>query len=151
MNNLLNVILLSIIPISELRGAIPLGILNGLSWELVFIVATISNIAIIPIIFLFLDYLHKHFSKSKYYKYVFNKLVNRTRKKIEHKIGTKWELPALLLLVAIPLPGTGAYTGTLAAWLFNIERKRALVTIMLGVLIAAIITTLVTLGAISFF
>lgn len=139
------------LPISELRGAIPFGILNGLSWQFVFIIATISNIAITPFIFLFLDYLHKFFSKSKHYKYIFNKIVKRTRRRIEHKIGTKWELPALYALVAIPLPFTGAYTGVLAAWLFNIERKKALTAIILGIITAAIITTLITLGAVSFF
>jgi uncharacterized membrane protein len=150
MNNLINVIFLSILPISELRGAIPFGILNGFSWQLISIVSILANIAIIPIIFLFLDYIHSTLLRFNHYKSLFNKAVIRTKKKIEHKIGTKWELPALFLLVAIPLPGTGAYTGVLASWFFSIERRKAMITIALGVLTAGIITTLVTIGTISF-
>jgi len=85
----------------------------------------------------------------RFYRVLFSKIVNRTRKKIEHRIGTKWEYPALLLLVAIPFPGTGAYAGSLAAWLFKLNRKKSLITIALGVLIAGVLVTFASLGIYS--
>ncbi len=151
MNDLLNIIFLSMLPISELRGAIPFGILSGLDWQLVFIVSVIANIAVIPIAFLFLDYVHKHLTKYKNYNLLFDKAVVRTRKKIETKIGTKWEIPSLITFVAIPLPMTGGYSGVLAAWLFNIQRKKAILSIAAGIMIAGIITTLLVIGVTSFF
>ncbi len=149
MNELLYGILLSLLPISELRLGIPLAISAGYPPTLVFILCVLANILIIPFIFLFLDYLHHRFLHIKIYRVLFEKIVIKTRSKIEHRIGTKWEMPALFLLVAIPLPGTGAYTGVLAAWLFKLRRRKAFVAISLGVLTAGIIVTLATLGIYS--
>ncbi len=132
-------ILLSILPISELRGAIIYSKIIGMDPLLTFFIATLANIAIVPFIFFFLDYLHHFFLRARFYKRIFYFQVRRTTKKIEKHIGTKWELPALYLLVAIPLPFTGAYTGVLAAWIFKIRRKKALLAIVLGVLTAGIL------------
>ena len=151
MTNFLYAILLSILPISELRGGIPFAIALGYNPWLSFLTLTLFNILMIPVIFLFLDYFHKHFLKIKIYENLFNKIVIRTRKKIEHKMGTKAEFLALFILVAIPLPGTGAYTGCLAAWLFNLRRKKSILTIALGVLTAGILVTLATLGFVNLF
>jgi uncharacterized membrane protein len=149
MNELLYGIILSILPISELRLGIPVAMASNLPLSLIFLSCVIANILIIPIIFLFLDYLHIRFLKIKVYEKLFSKLITRTRNKIEHRVGTKWEMPALFLLVAIPLPGTGAYTGVLAAWLFKLRRKQAFIAISLGVLFAGIIITIASLGIYS--
>ncbi|MBT6995251.1 small multi-drug export protein [Candidatus Woesearchaeota archaeon] len=149
MSNLIYGIILSALPIAELRGGIPLAMSSGASIGVIFTLCVLANILIIPIIFLFLDFLHERFMEKKFYRVLFSKLINRTRRKIEHRIGTKWEYPALLLLVAIPLPGTGAYTGSLAAWLFKLDRKKSLVTIAAGVFIAGILVTLASLGIYS--
>tara|TARA_Y100000310_G_C20638648_1_gene792616 strand:- start:491 stop:949 length:459 start_codon:yes stop_codon:yes gene_type:complete len=151
MTNFLYTILLSILPISELRGGIPFAIALGYNPLLSFLVLTLANILMIPIIFIFLDYFHKHFLKIKIYEKLFNKLIIRTRNKIEHRIGTRTEFLALFLLVAIPLPGTGAYSGCLAAWLFNLKRRKSILTISLGVLTAGILVTLATLGLVNLF
>ena len=66
--------------------------------------------------------------------------------KFEKHIGSRFEFIALCLFVAVPLPMTGAYTGTVIAWLFNLERKKSYISLALGVLIAGIIVTAVTLG-----
>ena len=149
MSNLIYGIILSALPIAELRGGIPLAMFSGAPLGLIFILCVLANIIIIPLIFLFLDFLHERFMEKKFYRVLFSKLINRTRRKIEHRIGTKWEYPALLLLVAIPLPGTGAYTGSLAAWLFKLNRKKSYLTIALGVVIAGILVTLASLGIYS--
>lgn len=138
------------LPISEVRGAIPYGLLNGLNFSTVFIFSILANILIVPIFFIFLDIFHKYFYKIKPYRYFFNKWIARTRKKIEHKIGTRWELPTLFLFTAIPFPLTGAYSATLAAWLFKINRIKSLFVISLGIFVAALIVSLLYFGFVSF-
>lgn len=151
MTNILFVILLSILPISELRVAIPYAILSGMGPLQAFLFTVIPNILIVFVIFFFLDYLHKYFYMNHYYKVLFDKYVVRTRRKIERYVGTRWEFLVLYLLVAIPLPLTGAFTGTLLAWLFNLKRKTSILVISLGVMTAGILVTLLTLGLINVF
>ena len=150
MNVILNTIILALLPISELRGAIGYAIASGLNPLTAFVVATIANIFVMPIVFLFLDYLHKRFMKIKSYENLFYKHVERSKKKIERHIGTKWEYFALGFFVAIPLPLTGAYTGALLAWLFKLNRKKSFIAISLGVVAAGIAVTLLATG-IKFF
>ncbi len=141
--SLIKAVILSMLPISEVRGGLPYALSTGIDFSTAFIFTILANILIIPIFFIFLDTLHSYFLKIKIYNYLFNKWVIRTRKKIEHRVGTKWELPTLFLFVAIPFPLTGAYTGVLAAWLFKINRLKAIFTISLGVFVAATIMSLV--------
>ena len=144
--SLIKAVILSMLPISEVRGGLPYALATGIDFSTAFIFTILANILIIPIFFIFLDNLHHHFLKIKPYNYLFNKWIIRTRKKIEHRIGTKWELPTLFLFVAIPFPLTGAYTGVLAAWLFKINRLKAIFTISFGVFIAATIMSLIIFG-----
>jgi uncharacterized membrane protein len=143
-------IILSMLPISEIRGGIPFALQSGVSFANAFILCTLANILIIPLFFIFLDTLHYKFMKIRPYRYFFNKWVTRTRKKIEHKIGTAWELPTLFLFTAIPLPMTGAYTATLAAWLFDTRRIRSIFAIAFGVFVAALVVSSLYFGIISF-
>ena len=151
MIDLLKVALLSMLPISELRGGIPLGLFLGLNPVTVFFVSVISNILAIPIIFFFLDNIHSHLLKYGKYKRFFGNYIHKKRERIESKIGTSAEFFALLIFVAVPLPGTGAWTGSILAWFFNVKRKKAYFTISLGVIIAGIIVTLASLGLIALF
>ena len=82
MNEILNIILLSILPISELRGAIPYGISSNINVFLVFILAVLSNCLVVSIVFFFLDNLHKHFLKNSHYKKFFNKYIEMKRKSL---------------------------------------------------------------------
>ena len=148
---MLQVLLLSMLPIAEVRGGIPLGMASHLNPATVFLVAVFGNILIIPLFFIFLDYIHKHCMKMQFYRKFFTYFVERTRKKIEHRLGKKGELFFLWFFVAIPLPATGAYTGTLIAWFFNLKRIPAMIFIALGVLSAAVIVMLVSLGIFSLF
>ena len=151
MNTILNIILLSILPISELRGGIPYGIVNNVNPGLTFAIAVIFNFLISFPVFFFLDNLHRYFLKIKSYKSFFNKYVEAKRKSFEKHVGTKFEFWALVIFVGIPLPLTGCYSGALIAWLFNLKRRKSYLALFLGVLIAGIIVTLTTLGIKSLF
>lgn len=149
MNNLFIAALLSLTPVSELRGGIPYGIGFGYSPWLVFLLCTFANILTIFIAYFFLDFLHNHFVKIPIYKRIFDRTIERARKKIETRIGTSWESVALYLFVAVPLPGTGAYTGTLIAWFFGLNRMKSIIAIALGVVTAGILITLMSIGVFS--
>ncbi|OIO41473.1 hypothetical protein AUJ10_00600 [Candidatus Pacearchaeota archaeon CG1_02_31_27] len=141
--------LLSMLPIFELRLALPLAIETfHLHWILAFFITVIFNILVVIPIFLFLDYLHKHFLKFRWYdksiNFVLNKIRNRS-KKVEYSLET-FGLLTLTLFVALPLPGTGAWTGSLIAWALNLKRNRSFLAIAFGVLIAGLIVLILTLG-----
>ena len=145
------VFLLSMIPIAELRLAIPLGIgfYNLPVWS-TFFWAFLGNIIPIILIIWGLDLLinklavHRVYILNRFFTWLFEKTRERHSKKIE-----LWRDLALVIFVAIPLPGTGAWTGALIAFVFGIPIKRAFPLISLGVLIAGVIVTLITLGIIN--
>ncbi len=150
---LLYSIVLSALPISELRGGIPLAIAGGYPIWLVFVVCALANIAIILPVWFFLDYLHVHLEKLGFYKRFSDRILDNVRKRTD-KIEANMKLYgwlALTIFVGVPLPVTGAYTASLAVWILALERKKSFVFIALGVLVSASIVTLVTVGAINFF
>ena len=137
-------------PIVELRGAIPvaMGIFN-FAWPKALILSLIGNILpIIPIIW-FLDrlsgYLRKQFD---FFNIFFNWLFERTRKRAKNSFD-KWGKWALVAFVAIPLPFTGVWTGSIAAFLFGIKHKDAFWLISLGAFLAGILVTTLTLLGIN--
>jgi len=145
MSALIWTIILSILPISELRGAIPYAILKaGINPFTAFFVAVLANIIIISIIFFFLDYIHGFLLNIKSYEKLFHYYINRKVNKVKQKYETLG-LFVLFLFVAIPAPGTGAYTGVLLSWFFKLNRKKSFYIIALGVITAGIITTLLTI------
>lgn len=150
MNQIINVILLAAAPISELRGAIPLaiGVYHWPWWPAVFW-SVIGNM--IPVFFILWllepvsNWLRKNFVIfEKFFLWLFK----YTRDKHKQKFEVYRDL-ALIILVAIPLPMTGAWTGSLAAFVFGIPYCRALPLIFIGVLIAATVVTLATLGIVN--
>ncbi|MCK4521896.1 MAG: small multi-drug export protein [Nanoarchaeota archaeon] len=147
--SLWHAILASLLPISELRGGIPIAIANNIKPVVAYTVCVFFNILVIPIVFFFLDYIHKYLVQIRFYRNTFNSHLERNIKKIEKHMGTKWEFIVLMLFVGIPLPITGAYTGTLLAWFFKINRKKAYVALSLGVLIAGIIVSIVSVLGIN--
>ncbi len=148
MNIILHSIILSVLPIAELRGGIPYAVANGISIPVAYIICVVSNIFVIPVTFLFLDTLHKQFYKISLYRYFFDKMVVRTRKKAERNVG-KWGYWGVMLFVAIPLPITGAYTGTLAAWILKLNKSKSFWYLALGVVIAGIIVSIATITGIG--
>lgn len=144
-------ILLSMLPIAELRGGIPYAILEGnMNPFAAYFMCVAANILAFPITYFFLEFLHPRFMKIGFYESLFEKFVVRTRKKVEGNIE-KWGFLGLMIFVMIPLPVTGAYTGSFAAWLFNLKKRQAFPSVALGVIIAGIIvTSIVVSGAEAF-
>ena len=143
-------IFLSILPIAELRGGIPYAIANDLNPLLTFFICVGANILVFPIVFFFLEFLHPLFLKIDLYKRLFDKFIIKTRFKVGKKIE-KYGFWGLMIFVMIPLPVTGAYTGSFAAWLFNIPKKKAFLAVSLGVIMAGIIVTTIVLTGIEAF
>ncbi len=137
-------ILLSILPIAELRGGIPYAVANDIGLPEAFIACVIANMLVIPIVFVFLDTLHNQFYRVKPYRWFFDKWVVRTQRKAESNVA-RWGYWGVMLFVAIPLPTTGAYTGTLVAWLLKLDKKKAFWHLALGVVIAGIVVSIATM------
>lgn len=142
----LAVIIVSALPIVELRGALPVAInLFHFPWYYAFPLAIIGNLLPVPFLLLLLDRLSKTLSRVKLFEKMFNKLFEHARKR--GQLVERYEKIGLALFVAIPLPVTGAWTGSIAAVLFRLEFKYAFLSILVGILISgAIVTTLCVLG-----
>jgi uncharacterized membrane protein len=141
---------LSFLPISELRGGIPFAIAQGIPWYAAWPFAALTNALVSPICWLFLSTLHRLFLRMRWYERFFNRFVGRARKKLEKGVD-RWGWLAVAAFVAVPFPVTGAWTGTLGAWVLGISKRRTLSAVILGVITAgAIVTAVVTLGARAF-
>lgn len=141
------IIFISLIPFVELRGSIPVGIfIYNMEWWYVFPLAVAGNILPVPVILRHLSKVERWLRKYKRWDNFFTKLYARTRKRADEKIK-KYEAIGIMFFVAIPLPFTGAWTGSLIAYLFDIRFKRAFIVIVLGVIIAGIIVTMICLFA----
>ena len=148
MNEYLISIALSILPIAELRGGIPYAIGHDIAPITAYFICVGANMFAFPIVHFFLNILHPVFLKIKLYENLFDKIVIRTRSKVEKNIE-KWGFWGLMIFVMIPLPVTGAWTGSFAAWIFNIKKRKAFLAVSLGVAIAGIIVTSVVVGGIE--
>ena len=140
-------LLATIAPISELRGGIPLGISFGLDPLFTFFVAIIANALIFfPVFFA----LRLFYDKFLYRIPLFDKYLDNLRKRGKPKVE-KYGFWGLTLFVAIPLPITGAYTGTILAWLLEMDWRRAFPPIAIGVVIAGVIVLLGYLSVVEVF
>ena len=153
---LLWAIILTIMPVTELRVGLPIAILYAIEQNipigLIFSLIVLLNVLIIFFIFYFLDNLHDIFLNFNPYKKLFEKYIERFQKKVD-KFEKKYEtlgFLALVLFVAIPLPGTGAWTGCLLSWLVKLNRKKSILAISIGVLIAGLFILFGTLGFLNF-
>lgn len=140
------VLLATISPISELRVGIPLGIREfGLDPLFTFCIAVVANALIFfPVFFA----LRLFYDKFLFRIPLFGRYLTTLRKRGE-PIVDKYGFWGLLLFVAVPLPLTGAYTGTILAWLLDVDWRRAFPAVGLGVVVAGVIVFLITLGATS--
>ena len=146
---ILSVFGLAMIPVFELRGAIPVGVAAGLPFWMVFLTAFLGNLLPVPFLILFT---RRVFEWLRTKSALLERFVSRLERKAATKedLLKKYELLGLCILVAIPLPGTGAWTGSLVAAVFDIRLKHAFPVIALGVLIAGIIVSAVTYGVTIF-
>ena len=149
LKHLLYIFFISMVPVVELRGAIPIGVGLGVPLPLVLVTAMLGNLTPVPFLILFtrsvFEWLRRKSDRLE-------RLVSRLEKKAADKerLLRRYELLGLCILVAIPLPGTGAWTGALVAAVFGIRLKRAFPVIALGVLIAGILVSIVTYGVAAF-
>lgn len=139
----------SVLPFIELRGGIPLGIAAGLDPVFVFIICVASNIVLIPILLMLLNF----FFEDVLFKFPrvgkkMEKTMDRVHKKTKPFVD-KYGVIGLALFVAIPLPVTGAWTGCLAAYLLEMEKTKAIASIAIGVFIAGILVTLASVGVLN--
>ncbi|WP_235847951.1 COG2426 family protein [Mobilibacterium timonense] len=139
-------ILVSMLPVIELRGGIPYGVVAGLSVKSALVCALIGNVIPVPFLIMFTT---KVFSWLRKKSEKLNNFVTRMENKALSKkdVIDKYEFLGLVILVAIPLPGTGAWTGCLVAAVLEMDWKKAFLAVCLGVVIAGLIVSFITYGA----
>ena len=143
-------VIISMVPVIELRGAIPIATANGLNFWIAIVCAIIGNLIPVPFIIIFIRKIFELIRKwSKKIDKIVAKLEDRAHQKSD--VVRKYTFWGLVILVAIPLPGTGAWTGALVAAMLEMRLKRAFPAIAVGVVIAGIIVSVVTYGGMIIF
>ena len=150
MKDILLTFLVAMVPVVELRGAIPFGVVRGLNLWTAIIASVLGNLVPVPFIILFI---RRIFAWMRAHMPKLDGLVTRMEKKAEKNRAAveKYAFWGLAILVAIPLPGTGAWTGALVAAMLEMRLKRAFPAIVIGVVIAGVIVSIVTYGAQAIF
>ena len=145
------VVAVAALPVSELRGAIPMALkIYGMDpWKSYFL-AVLGNLLPVPVLLLFLGRVESYLrSRFSIFETFFSWLFSRTRRRTSEKVA-KYGALGLVPFVALPLPVTGAWTGVAAAYVLGIKFRYAFPAIVLGVLIAGVVVTLASLGAVKF-
>lgn len=145
------VLLCAMLPIIELRGAIPLGAALGLPWWQNYLYAVLGNMIPVPFILLFIKKIIALMTASrvKFFNKIGMWLTNKAEKNRERI--EKYSFLGVCLFVAIPLPVTGAWTGSLVAAVIDMKFPKALLSCLLGVMIAGVIMTLASYGVVAAF
>ena len=152
--NLVLIFLVSMVPLIELRGAVPIGVGMGVPEWLVFVVAMVGNFVPVPLIFRFARRFlawgasWKWKVGRKFCEWCLKK-GEKAGEKMTKKTGNSIYV-ALALFVGIPVPGTGAWTGTLAASMLNLDERKTMLSILMGLLLAGGIMMLISMGVFSF-
>lgn len=166
----LYVLVISMIPFIELRGAIPIGAALDMPFLLNFAIAIIGNIIPVPIILLFIPRILDFLGRFKFFRPIVEWLrqaANKHSKKVLKKqdeeileektpsdckqtLMTPAIFTALMFFVALPIPGTGAWSGSLVAALFSLSKKHSFLAILIGVIICALIMSLASYGVLGF-
>jgi len=160
-----------VLPLIELRGAVPVGAALGLPWYFNLPLAAVGNMLPIPFILLFITKVFDWMSKFRIFKPVILWLRKKADKHSSNVLGEEGEnssegdnsesvagrrkmsagiFVALMMFVALPVPGTGAWSGALVAALFNLPKKQSFLAILLGVIICSVIMTLASYGVLGF-
>lgn len=143
---LVKVFFISISPL-EMKAGIPIAIVNyKINPITAYLVCSLANVLAFPVVLTFINTIHKPLLKNRKYKQVCVKFAKRSKAKTAHLI-TKYGMSGLFLFVLIPLPLTGAYAGSVVAWLLNANKKQAFVSIGCGVMMAGLLVTFFTLMA----
>ncbi len=143
-DKILHTLFLSIMPISELRGAIPYGVSQGMPLMQAAFIAIVGNALIVPFLLLITEPLFTYLKTISKLRHWVEKYENRAARKMHNY--RKYRFIGLVLLVGIPIPTTGVYTGVVAARMLNMRFRTALIANLLGVLMSGTIVTLLTAG-----
>ena len=148
LKNYLWVFFLSMVPVLELRATIPIGATLGLEWVANYLICVIGNMIPVPFILLFIRHVLEWMKKVPH----LNKIAIWVESKAQKNTPKvqKYASLGLLIFVALPLPGTGAWTGALVAAMLDMRMKYAIPSIFCGVLIAGLIMSLASYGLVSF-
>ena len=139
----------AMVPVIELRGAIPVGIAAGLPPAVACVTAILGNLLPVPFIMLLVRRIFDWLRDTRFFGPKIAWLERRAH--LKGRLVRKYRLLGLVILVGIPLPGTGAWTGALVASVLNIRMRNALPAILMGLVIAAAVTLAVTLGLFHLF
>jgi len=138
-------ILITLLPFFELRVSIPYGIvILQMNWILVFFVCVMTNIILGPIIYIFIDKIMHVFLRIRFLDRLYSYYIERTQKRI-HKYVQKYGELGIVVFIGIPFPGSGSYSGALASYLIGMKFKKFVIANAIGVLIAGLIIFLVSL------
>lgn len=145
------VFLVSMLPVLELRAAIPIGVALNMNIFECYFISVVGNMLPIPFILIFIKKILEYMSHSKikFFNKVSNKLIEKADKRSDSV--NRYSLLGLFLFVAIPLPGTGGWTGALIASLMGMRFKKSFISILCGVMVAGLIMTLASYGVVSIF
>ena len=150
LGKLISTFFLSMVPVIELRGGLPYGIALGLDYPAALMAAVLGNMVPVPFIIIYIRHIFTWLRKrSSWWDLRITRLERKAH--LKGRVVRKYSAIGLCILVAIPLPGTGAWTGALVAAVLDMRLRRALPSIFLGVCIAAAIMTMVTFGVIHIF
>ena len=145
-------LLLTISPVFELRGGLPViveyAVRNGVSVWPYFLLVLVLNIAMIFLIFLFFDFVHGLLMRLRWYRVVIGSVLRKLQRNVERVRSnmSRWGYLALVFFVAIPFPGTGAWSGTMVAWAMGLDRTKSFFAIAAGVVIAGLVVLFISLG-----
>lgn len=143
LTDLILTFLISISPAGEARAGIPYGILRHVPVLTAFLVGWIANLLVFPAFFKVIDFSNRLFWNNKWYRKVAVFLAKRAKNKTQKNIA-KYGFWGLMVFVMIPLPITGSYMGTLAAYIFRMDYKKSLLAVSTGVTISCVIVTIIT-------
>lgn len=141
----------SISPFGEAKVGIPYGLINGLNKYAVFIVCFAANVLVFPLMLFFLEKVNKYLLRMHFYKTAALYIARKAKKGSGEKIQ-KYGFWGLIFFVMLPIPGTGVYAGSIASYLFKIEKKKAFVANTIGIYISSAIiwaTTVLTMKGVN--
>lgn len=147
-DGLIHTMAIAMVPIIELRGAIPYGIAKGLPFWPVFFIAYVGNLLPVPFIILFIRKIFAFLRRNRVLGSIIEKLEKKAH--LKGRIVNRYKTFGLFVFVAIPLPGTGAWTGALIAAVLDIRFRRAFPAIALGVLTAGLLVAVLSYSIIHF-
>lgn len=137
-------------PMGELKLGIPYALLNDLDPVFAYFLCCTANLLSYPVTITFLNFAHKGLMKFKYYRTVINRLIERARAEAVPKIK-KYGFLGISVFIMLPLPFTGAYMASLAAWIVNMDRRKAFVAVIFGSFFSGLLLTAVVQGGVEIF